>query len=81
MLDYYNIKNGVEIHYDGDLPARSGMGSSSVFVVGLINLLNNLLGKKLTKKNLAEKSIFFEQESFKRKCWITGSSRSFLWWF
>ena len=62
MLDYYNIKNGVEIHYDGDLPARSGMGSSSVFVVGLVNLLNNLLGKKLTRKKLAEKSIFFEQE-------------------
>ena len=39
MLKYFNIKNGVEIHYHGDLPARSGMGSSSSFVVGLMNAL------------------------------------------
>ena len=65
MLNYYKIKNGLEIHYDGDLPARSGMGSSSVFVVGLLNLLNNLIGKKITKKDLAKKSIFFEQKILK----------------
>ena len=52
----------LEIHYDGDLPARSGMGSSSVFIVGLLNLFNNLKGKKLTKNELAKKSIFFEQK-------------------
>ena len=34
MLKYFKIKSGLEIHYDGDLPAKSGMGSSSVFVVG-----------------------------------------------
>ncbi len=62
MLKYYKINNGLEIHYDGDLPARSGMGSSSVFVVGLMNLLNNFLGKKINKKKLAEESIFFEQK-------------------
>ena len=56
------IKNGLEIHYDGDLPARSGIGSSSVFVVGLMNLLNNFQGKKISKKNLAKKCIFFEQK-------------------
>ena len=62
MLKLYKIKEGLEIHYDGDLPARSGMGSSSVFVVGLMNLLNNFLGKKMKKKMLAEKSIIFEQK-------------------
>ena len=62
ILQYYKIKNGLEIHYDGDLPARSGMGSSSVFIVGLLNLFNNLKGKKLTKNELAKKSIFFEQK-------------------
>ena len=36
MLKYFKIKDGLEIHYDGDLPAKSGMGSSSVFVVGLM---------------------------------------------
>ena len=46
LLKYFRIKNGIEIHYEGDLPAMSGMGSSSVFVVGLINLLHTYCGKK-----------------------------------
>ena len=62
MLKYFKIKNGLEIHYDGDLPARSGMGSSSTFVVGLMNLLNSYQGKKISKKSLAQKSIHFEQK-------------------
>ena len=62
MLQNYKIKNGLEIHYDGDLPARSGMGSSSVFVVGLMNLINCFKGKKINKRDLASKSIFFEQK-------------------
>ena len=37
LLKYNKINRGVEIHYDGDLPARSGMGSSSCFTVGLMN--------------------------------------------
>jgi D-glycero-alpha-D-manno-heptose-7-phosphate kinase len=54
---------GLEIHYDGDLPSRSGMGSSSCFVVGMINLLNQYFEKKiLTKKELANISINFEQK-------------------
>ncbi|MDC0059711.1 hypothetical protein OAJ18_01680 [Pelagibacteraceae bacterium] len=62
MLNHYKIKNGLEIHYDGDLPARSGMGSSSCFVVGLINTMNALKKIKLNKKELAFKSINFEQK-------------------
>ena len=65
MLKYFKIKSGLEIHYDGDLPAKSGMGSSSVFVVGLMNLLNNFQGKKIKKKILAQKSIHFEQKILK----------------
>ena len=65
MLKYYKIKDGLEIHYDGDLPAKSGMGSSSAFVVGLMNLLNNFKGKKIKKKTLAQKSIYFEQKILK----------------
>ena len=61
LLKYFKIKKGLEIHYDGDLPSRSGMGSSSVFVVGLMNLLNNFNEKKMSKKQLAIKSINFEQ--------------------
>jgi len=54
MLKYFKIKSGLEIHYDGDLPAKSGMGSSSVFVVGLMNLLNNYQGKKCLIEMLLE---------------------------
>ena len=53
MMKMLKIKDGLEIHYDGDLPARSGMGSSSVFVVGLMNLLYNFQDKKIKKKILA----------------------------
>ena len=65
MLKYFNIKDGLEIHYDGDLPSRSGMGSSSVFVVGLMNLLNSFHGRNITNKMLAKKSIYFEQKILK----------------
>ena len=70
MLKDLKINCGLEIHYDGDLPARSGMGSSSVFVVGLMNLLNSFKGKKINKRGLAEKSIYFEQKILKE---IVGS--------
>ncbi len=70
MLKKYKIKSGLEIHYDGDLPARSGMGSSSVFSVGLMNLLTNFQGKTIKKKQLAEKSIHFEQKVLRQ---IVGS--------
>ena len=39
ILNYLKVKRGLEIHYDGDLPNRSGMGSSSSFVVGLLKVL------------------------------------------
>ena len=61
-LDYYKIKNGLEIHYMGEIPPRSGMGSSSSFVVGFLNLIHHLKNEKLSKKELAQKSIFFERK-------------------
>ena len=70
MLKYFNVKKGLEIHYDGDLPAKSGVASSSVFVVGLMNILYNLQGKKISKKELAYKSIYFEQKILKE---VVGS--------
>ena len=45
LIKLLKIKKGMEIHYDGDLPARSGMGSSSSFVVGLINTIYALKKK------------------------------------
>lgn len=52
---------GLEIHYDADLPARSGLGSSSAFTAGLLNALNALQGNYISHRDLAEKAIYIEQ--------------------
>jgi D-glycero-alpha-D-manno-heptose-7-phosphate kinase len=53
---------GVEVHHDGDLPSRAGLGSSSSFTVGILNALNGLMGKISTKHQLARTAIYVEQE-------------------
>ena len=70
LLMHLKISQGLEIHYDGDLPARSGMGSSSSFSVGLIKALNEFKNIKLSKIQLANKAIYFEQKILKE---VVGS--------
>ncbi len=65
VLRYLNVDRGVEIHHDGDLPARSGMGSSSSFTVGLLHALYALKGHMPHKRQLATESIHIEQELIK----------------
>ena len=65
VLRYLGIVRGVEIHHDGDLPARSGIGSSSAFTVGLLHALHALTGHIPTKHQLAMESIGIEQERLK----------------
>ena len=62
ILQYLNIDFGLEIHHDGDLPARTGLGSSSSFTVGLLNALYSLLGKMKSKEELAKEAIYIEQD-------------------
>jgi D-glycero-alpha-D-manno-heptose-7-phosphate kinase len=62
VLKYLQIERGIELHHDGDLPARSGMGSSSAFTVGLLHALHALNGEMPTKKQLAAESIYIEQQ-------------------
>lgn len=59
------VNKPLELHYDGDMPAQSGVGSSSTFVVGLTHILYSIQGKKISKNFLAKKSIFFEQSILK----------------
>ena len=61
MLKYLKINKGLEIHYDGDLPARSGMGSSSCFVVGLMKALYKIKNIEISNIDLTKRSIYFEQ--------------------
>ena len=58
---FLKIKRGMEIHHDGDLPARSGMGSSSSFTVGLLHSLYAWQGMMVSKMRLARESIHIEQ--------------------
>jgi len=59
------VESGLEVHHDGDLPARSGLGSSSSFTTGLINALCALRGQMVTKSFLAQEAIRIEQEVIK----------------
>lgn len=65
VLRFLDVERGVEVHHDGDLPARSGMGSSSAFTVGLLNALYALKGVMATKHELAMNSIHIEQNMIK----------------
>lgn len=65
VLRHLDMDRGVEIHHDGDLPARSGMGSSSSFTVGLLHALYALTGHMPSKHQLAQESIYIEQERLK----------------
>lgn len=61
-LRFLDFDRGLEIHHDGDLPAWSGMGSSSSFTVGLLNALYALKGVMPTKARLSQESIYIEQD-------------------
>lgn len=62
ILDYLKINHGVEIHHQGDLPARSGLGSSSAFTVGLLHALYALKGTMSSKVELACEAIHVERD-------------------
>lgn len=58
MLDMHEIR----LTYEADLPARSGLGTSSSFAVGMLNAFYALKGKYADKKKLADEAIYLERE-------------------
>lgn len=58
MLDMHELR----INYEADLPARTGLGTSSSFAVGLLNAFYALKGKYVSKKQLADGAIYLERE-------------------
>lgn len=66
-LKFLNIERNVEIHYLGDLPARTGLGSSSSFTVGLLHALHALKGEMVSRQQLAEEAVYVEQEIIKER--------------
>jgi len=64
-LKFIDVKRGIEMVHTADLPARSGVGSSSSFTVGFIHALNALKGNLITKRKLALDAIHVEQDLMK----------------
>ena len=61
-LQYLGMSEGVEIHHIADLPARTGLGTSSAFTVGLLHGLYALKNQMRDKHSLAMEAIKVEQE-------------------
>lgn len=62
---FLNVDYGIDMHYNTDIPARSGIGSSSSFTVGLLNAINGLEGRLSSKHRLMTDSIHIEQDMIK----------------
>ena len=58
FLDMHELR----VNYESDLPARTGLGTSSSFAVGLLNAFYALKGKYASKKQLADEAIYVERE-------------------
>lgn len=65
ILSYLQINQGVEVLHQGDLPARSGLGSSSAFTVGLLHAMYALRGMISSKRELACEAIHIERDILK----------------
>ena len=61
-LKFLKVSDGLEIHYDGDLPSKSGIGSSSAFTVGFLNALYGYMGKMITPERLAIEALEVERD-------------------
>lgn len=55
----------IRLTYEGDLPARTGLGTSSTFAVGMLNAFCALKGKMMSHRNLAKEAIYVEREVLK----------------
>ena len=60
-LKFKGISGNLDIHIFSDLPAKTGLGSSSSFTVGFLNALEALSGKKISKQKLALEACHVEQ--------------------
>lgn len=67
VLSEFPVAGGVEIQHHGDLPARSGMGTSSSFTVGLLNAVHAFQGYMSSAPWLASQAIRIEQEVIREK--------------
>lgn len=66
-LQYLDLPGNLEIHYVGDLPARTGLGSSSSFTVGLLHALHASKGEMVSPRQLAREAVYVEQQLLRER--------------
>jgi len=66
-LRFLKVDGGVEVHHVGDLPARTGLGSSSSFTVGLLHALHASKGEIVSRQQLAAEAVYVEQELIRER--------------
>lgn len=66
-LRYMGISSGVEVSMVSDLPARTGVGSSSSFTVGFLHALHSFQGRFVPKRRLAEEAVYVEQQMIREQ--------------
>lgn len=62
VFEHFKMTSGLELHHDGDLPARSGIGSSAAFSVGLVHAVRALSGLPTDAWTLADDALYIEQD-------------------
>jgi D-glycero-alpha-D-manno-heptose-7-phosphate kinase len=66
-LRFLKLDRGIEINYMGDLPARTGLGTSSSFTVGLLHALHAFKGELVSSRDLAAEAVYVEQEMIQER--------------
>ena len=67
VINEYEVKEGFDLVIHADAPPRSGMGTSSCLAVALIGCLNELTGRQMNVKEIAELAYHIEREELKEK--------------
>lgn len=73
-LRFLEIHDGIEVHAISDLPAKTGLGSSSTFTVGLLNALYAYKNQVIPSIKLAQEAIFVEQKLIGEKVGVQDQS-------
>ena len=80
-LQFMKIEEGVEVHHVADFPARTGLGTSSAFTVGLLLGLYALKNQMRDKHSLNADAIHVEQEVIKESSRFAGPDQRSIRWF
>jgi len=84
VLSELNQNQGIEIQHQADLPARSGLGSSSSFTVGLLNAIKAMRGEVCSPEYLTKEALRIEQKVIKEsvgsqdQCWAAHGGTNFI---